>query len=30
MTAPTLFSIGYEKALLRDVLATLTGQVWRH
>ena len=25
MTAPTLFTIGYEKALLRDVLATLTG-----
>jgi uncharacterized protein (DUF488 family) len=25
MTAATLFTIGYEKALLRDVLATLTG-----
>ena len=25
MTAPTLFTIGYEKALLRDVLATLAG-----
>jgi uncharacterized protein (DUF488 family) len=24
MTAPTLFTIGYEKALLKDVLATLT------
>jgi uncharacterized protein (DUF488 family) len=25
MTGPTLYSIGYEKALLKDVLATLTG-----
>jgi uncharacterized protein (DUF488 family) len=25
VTAPTLFTIGYEKALLKDVLATLTG-----
>jgi hypothetical protein len=30
MMVRTLYTIGYEKALLKDILATLAGRVSRH